>query len=380
MSNLATNRKTTTQHSPTSFIARWLFVAITLLLAACSQQQNANVPRSTTAVAVVSSPASVSTSVQAAQPTAAMAATVPAVQPTAAAQSAPSGKVLYACTEGLCSSSLNGADARTIVPFSSKTIALDGYAFSRDGSKIVYVLRSLEGKPKELKAANMYLANADGSESKPLFSIQGKADDNGVSGVGVLGLSADNNQVIFIERGQVFTSALDGANRKQIIKSLGSSQAGTPIVSLSPQGTSLLVVQPDSANNVTLYNLADGSQRSYDLDFSMRAETFGSDDKHIVAVRYDPPFDPKTATQTAIERKVLGYAEVNTDNGMSRSIGDTSADWSASVISNAVGGHVVLADKANTLALLDLSNGQHTPVTLPQYSSGARIVLFAATS
>lgn len=372
---------TTTQPSPTSFIARWLFVVVALLLTACSQQPNAAAPTSTTAVAAVPSPASVSTSVQAAQPTAAVAPTMPAAQPTAAAQAAPNGKVLYACTEGLCSSALNGANARTIVPFSSKTIALDGYAFSRDGSKIVYSLRSLEGKPKELRAANMYLANADGSESKPLFSIQGKADDNGVSGVGVLGLSADNNHVIFVERGQVFMSALDGADRKQIIKSIGTGQAGTPIVSLSPQGTSLLVVEPDSANNVTLYNLADGSQRSYDLDFSMRAETFGSDDKHIVAVRYDPPFDPKTATaQPAVERKVLGYTEVNTDNGISRSIGETSADWSAMVISNAVGGHVLLADKANTLALLDLSSGQHTPVTLPNYSSGTRAMLSIVTS
>jgi len=289
--------------------------------------------------------------------------------PSSIARSQPTqvGTMLYACTTGLCSITIGSDKAQTVVPFDPKTVSIHGYSLSLDGTKIVYALGDADGTSGK---ADIYLADANGNNSRKLFNVKGALSGVGdLEGYGVLGLTADNSRIIFEDNAQVFTARLDGVDRRPILKQFIYGASSTHYYQLSPQRTRLLVTYTDPLPSITEYDTATSKEYSYNLDLSLSPAAMGSDDQHIIAYHLSRPYNPNALSHGEnLDIPSDGYAEVELPSLKSRSLQIPGA-----IMSTASNGQIVIAQTTQNIGeyknfqLFDLASGQVTPLTLPNF-------------
>jgi hypothetical protein len=281
---------------------------------------------------------------------------------------------LYPCIRGLCQSVVGSTLVQIVALFSTEQEALYGYTFSSDGTKIVYAIGA---KAKtgidhvgEVSSADIYVVDTDGSNSRKLFSITGTMSGNGaLQRFGVLGLSADNTQVIFEHDAQIFVSELDGTERRSITPRIEYPGARIHYYVLSPQSTVLMRVPYGGYHSVETYNVANGGSKKYDIEPPLSPALFSSDDNHIIAYRYEQAFDPAYSPNAQGDRPIIGYDEVHLQEGKVRPI---KIDASYKFISNISNGFglVQRKDRPTELLLLTLSTGNMSPVQVINYTEG----------
>ncbi len=271
-------------------------------------------------------------------------------------------RALYRCDVGLCSSALDGSATTTVIGGA----AFAGYAFAPDGARVALGV----GEPGS-GIATLYRVNPDGGDAVPLFNVQGVTSEIGeLRGFGALGLTPDNNRIIFEDQAQVFIANLDNSNRQAVTEQIGYDAANFHSFALSPQSSRLMLIRSSVPNMPVIYDVTSpGSQpQSYTIAADQRVRALIDEGSRILTQRIDPA--------TGV---ILGYNEVDLTSGTIRPVltGQFDATNPAPrLVSPVTNGYALFAAADGSLFLLNLTSGEQQPVTLPGITSLDGVGLF----
>ena len=317
------------------------------------------------------------------QPTAAPQLTVPSLATsiaaptalpaaTATATSLHNGVAFYPCNQGLCRIRLDGSDARTVIALPDVRL-LRGFGLSPNAAQLVYALEE-EGLPG---TAQLFTADLSGANQRGLFLVQGVEDGQGaLSGFGVLGFNADASELIVEQKAQLWRVSINAppnvlaTNLISITEQLRYGASSTHTFTLSPNRQKILFIASGKPTSVTIYDIASGTSVTADLPNNFFAVGFGDDDNHLIAMRVNPPFDPKAIGNPAtLERAIQGYVLTELDGTQPKRLFDVAKpnDQFPSLISNFVNRYAVFQNDGNAFFVLGLASGKQTPLKLPDY-------------
>lgn len=282
------------------------------------------------------------------------------------------GVALYPCKQGLCRIRLDGSDARTAIALPNVRL-LRGFAFAPNAAQIAYALVQ-EGSPK---TAQVFITNASGANQRGLFLLEGIEDGLGdLSGNSVIGFRPDGKELVVEQQAQLWRVPIDAppnviaTNVISVTERLPYGVSSTHTFTLSPERQKVLFTATGYPNGVTLYDVANAQSVRYELPRNLIAVGFGTDDQHLIAMRFDPPFDPNTSTNPAtLETLIQGYVQTALDGTQSTKLFDvaTPSDQYPLMVSNVVSGHVVFQRGPTAFFVFDFASGKQTPLQLPGY-------------
>jgi hypothetical protein len=276
------------------------------------------------------------------------------------------GDVMYPCTSGLCSVTLQTGQTRVVVPLVIYDAVLYGYARTSDGRRIVYAT----GQPTfRGEYADVYVAGSDGSNPRRLRRVYSLANGVGSpAGFGVIGTIGDGASYLYEDRAQIFVAQFDGAQERPVTPVLRYGASTTHRIITSSNGARLLYVPSLPFPRVLTYTVSNGLDATTNIDPYLAPAFWGSDENHIVVYRFNKPYDPEAsngANYDRLDNNVVGYASLNMNTGQTQPL---PIDPSFRPVYSGAGGYTVLVNRSGTTALFNPSTGGIEVVSLPNFT------------
>jgi len=283
-------------------------------------------------------------------------------------QSNVQGSVLYECGRSLCLMPISAKEPIIVVE-SNPQQQIFGYAISADNTAIVYALGSVD-----YGVADVYIAGIDGGNQQRLFQIQGKIGPLGsFEGFGVIGISSDNQRIIFENENQVYTAKLDGSDRRQVTPEIPYGVSSSHSFRLSSQRTYLLIKPSEPFPYVSIVDVASGDNRSLQIDPYLAPAYFGNADSEIIVYRTAAPYNPDASRGENIQRgeEITGYEMLDIQTGATQAL---PIESNRHILTDASGGYVITGKWSSAgftdLGVTNLTSGEVLPIVLPGYTYG----------
>lgn len=253
------------------------------------------------------------------------------------------GRLLYVCEQGVCDIGFDGKDQRVLAPIPPGQ-QMRGIAYDAMGQTFLYAVTTEPGK------ADVNWLKADGSAKLNDWRDTIQGTENGLGehdGYSVLGIS--DAYFLYESSGQVIGSPVGGGATSFFTPKFVYGASSSHRWYLDLTRTNIMRVTTGQPNRAEIYTTAgDENQqpRIVDLPLDLHPVGFGKDANQLVALRYDPPFDPNSAINPAtIDRTVMEVVIYNTETKA------TTPLVTSAMINYYVGGLDMIQDYNRSLAV-----------------------------